>query len=153
MDHSVQGDPSPRGLGWVDLDLGCSKGRWAVVQLRCCPSKTVEHPKSKSTQTQAREEMGHPVHCMQCSMWSLIQIRPLVSPTVPILGGRPATSAARVPRAVPVAAALRQGRHLEGLRGHRRAHDQAGSDTGHQVEPQSLLIQKVAVLMVLWDCL
>ena len=36
-----QGDPSPRGLGWVDLDLGCSTGCWAVLQLRCCPSKTV----------------------------------------------------------------------------------------------------------------
>ena len=37
-------------LGWVDLDLGCSTGRWAGLQLRCCQSKTVEHPKSKSTQ-------------------------------------------------------------------------------------------------------
>ena len=26
-------------LGWVDLDFGCSTGRWAVLQLRCCPSK------------------------------------------------------------------------------------------------------------------
>ena len=39
-------------LGWVDLDLGCSTStdRWAVLQLLCYPSKTVEHPKSKSTQ-------------------------------------------------------------------------------------------------------
>ena len=37
-------------LGWVDFDLGCSTARWAVLQLLCCPSKTVEHPKSKSTQ-------------------------------------------------------------------------------------------------------
>ena len=36
-------------LGWVD-SLGCSTGRWAVLQLRCCPIKTVEHTKSKSTQ-------------------------------------------------------------------------------------------------------
>ena len=40
-------------LGWVDLDLGCSTGRWAVLQLWCCPSKTVEHPKSKSTQARS----------------------------------------------------------------------------------------------------
>ena len=37
-------------LGWVDFNLGCSTGRWAVLQLQSCPSKTVEHPKSKSTQ-------------------------------------------------------------------------------------------------------
>ena len=37
-------------LGWVDFDLGCSTGHWAVLQLRCCPSKTVEHLKFKSTQ-------------------------------------------------------------------------------------------------------
>ena len=29
-------------LGWVDFDLGCSTGHWAGLQLRCCPSKTVE---------------------------------------------------------------------------------------------------------------
>ena len=43
-----------RDLGWVDLDLGCLTGRWAVLQLWCCPSKTVEHPKSKSTQPSPR---------------------------------------------------------------------------------------------------
>ena len=41
-------------LGWVDLDLGCSTGRWAVLQLWCCPSKTVEHPKSKSNRSARR---------------------------------------------------------------------------------------------------
>ena len=72
--HYVQGGPAGRGilfvvkskssatvyrvthlladLGWVDLDLGCSTGRWAVLQLWCCPSKTVEHPKSRSKSTQ-----------------------------------------------------------------------------------------------------
>ena len=30
----VQGDTSPHGLGWVDLDLECSTGRWAVLQLQ-----------------------------------------------------------------------------------------------------------------------
>ena len=40
-------------LGWVDFDLGCSTGHWAVLQLWCCPSKTVEHPKSKSTQSRS----------------------------------------------------------------------------------------------------
>ena len=46
-------------LGRVDLDLGCSTGRWAVLQLRCCPSKTVEHPKSKSTQPSPRGDGSH----------------------------------------------------------------------------------------------
>ena len=39
---------------WVGLtsiwDVPQAAGQWAVLQLRCCPSKTVEHPKSKSTQ-------------------------------------------------------------------------------------------------------
>ena len=44
-------------LGWVDLDLGCSTGRWAVLHLWCCPSKTVEHPKSKSTQPRSARRL------------------------------------------------------------------------------------------------
>ena len=35
-------------LGWVGFDMGFSTGRWAVLQMWCCPSKTVEHPKPKS---------------------------------------------------------------------------------------------------------
>ena len=34
--------------------MNWSTGRWAVLQLWCCPSKTVEHPKSKSTQPSPR---------------------------------------------------------------------------------------------------
>ena len=41
-------------LGRVDFDLGFPTGRWAVLQLWYCPSKTVEHPKSKSTQPSQR---------------------------------------------------------------------------------------------------
>ena len=36
-------------LGWVDLDLGSSPGWWAATVATYCPSRMVEHPKSKST--------------------------------------------------------------------------------------------------------
>ena len=45
-------------------------------------------------------------------------------PTVPVLGGRSPAGAARVPREVPVAPALRRGRHREGLRGQGRTNAQ-----------------------------
>ena len=37
-------------LGWVDFDLGSSPGWWAATVATYCPSRMVEHPKSKSTQ-------------------------------------------------------------------------------------------------------
>ena len=37
-------------VGWVDLDLGSSPGWWAATVATYCPSRTVEHSKSKSTQ-------------------------------------------------------------------------------------------------------
>ena len=37
-------------LGWVDLDLESSPGWWAATVASYCPSRMVEHPKSKSTQ-------------------------------------------------------------------------------------------------------
>ena len=37
-------------LGWVNLDLGSSPGWWAATVATYCPSRMVEHPKSKSTQ-------------------------------------------------------------------------------------------------------
>ena len=37
-------------LGWVDLDLGSSPGWWAASVATYCPSRMVEHSKSKSTQ-------------------------------------------------------------------------------------------------------
>ena len=37
-------------LGWVDFDLGSSPGWWAATVASYCPSRMVEHPKSKSTQ-------------------------------------------------------------------------------------------------------
>ena len=33
--------------GWVDLDLGSSPSRWADIVATYCPSRMVEHPKSK----------------------------------------------------------------------------------------------------------
>ena len=50
MTSYIQGDPSPRGLGWVDLDLGCSTV--LLGQHRSCSTaqRPVEHPKSESTQ-------------------------------------------------------------------------------------------------------
>ena len=47
---SVQGVPCPRRLGFVDLDLGSSPGCWAATVATYCPSRMVEHSKSKSTQ-------------------------------------------------------------------------------------------------------
>ena len=37
-------------LGWVDLNLGSSPGWWAATVATYCPSRMVEHPKSKSTE-------------------------------------------------------------------------------------------------------
>ena len=37
-------------LGWVDFDLGSSPGWWAATVATYCPSKVVEHPKSKSSE-------------------------------------------------------------------------------------------------------
>ena len=37
-------------LGWVDLDLGSSPRWWAAAVATYCPSRMVEHSKSKSTQ-------------------------------------------------------------------------------------------------------
>ena len=45
----LQGVPCPRGLGFDDLDLGSSPGWWAATVATYCPSRMVEHPKSKST--------------------------------------------------------------------------------------------------------
>ena len=44
------GVPCPRGLGFFDLDLGSSPGWWAATVATYCPSRMVEHSKSKSTQ-------------------------------------------------------------------------------------------------------
>ena len=37
-------------LGCVDLDLGSSPGWWAAFVATYCPSRAVEHARSKSTQ-------------------------------------------------------------------------------------------------------
>ena len=37
-------------LSWIDLDLGSSLGWWAAAVATYCPSRVVEHAKSKSTQ-------------------------------------------------------------------------------------------------------
>ena len=46
----IQGDPSPRGLVWVDLDLGCSTVLHGQHHSCSTAQRPVEHPKSKSTQ-------------------------------------------------------------------------------------------------------
>ena len=48
-------------LGWVDLDLGSSSSRSAATVATYCPSRVVEHPKSKSTKPSPR---GHGTPCM-----------------------------------------------------------------------------------------
>ena len=46
----LQGDSGGRIPRFVDLDLGSSPGWWAATVATYCPSRMVEHPKSKSTQ-------------------------------------------------------------------------------------------------------
>ena len=46
--NSVQGVPCPRGLGFVDLDLGSSPSWWAAIVATYCQSRMLQHPKSKS---------------------------------------------------------------------------------------------------------
>ena len=43
-------------MGWVDLNLGSSPGWWAATVATYCPSRVVDHPKSKSTTPSLR---GH----------------------------------------------------------------------------------------------
>ena len=47
--HTYRVRHLPGCLGWVDLDLGSSPGWWAATVAIYCPSRMVEHPKSKST--------------------------------------------------------------------------------------------------------
>ena len=46
----IQGGAGGLSVGWVDLDLGSSPGWWAATVATYCPSRMVEHSKSKSTQ-------------------------------------------------------------------------------------------------------
>ena len=46
----VQGDSGARVPRFVDLDLESFPGWWAAIVATYCPSRMVEHPKSKSTQ-------------------------------------------------------------------------------------------------------
>ena len=58
-------------LGWVDLDLGSSPGWWAATVATFCPSRVVEHPKSKSTKPSLR---GHGTPCTHLFISSFILI-------------------------------------------------------------------------------
>ena len=51
-------------LGWVDLDLGSSPGWWAAIVASYCPSRVVEHPKSKSTKPRY-STISHPVDLIE----------------------------------------------------------------------------------------
>ena len=88
---TVQGGASGRTVGWVDSELGSSPDWWAATVATYCPSRMVEHPKSKSTlpncrtrcptlyktfmlwrnflfkslQTVFRDQIDHPVDCEQ----------------------------------------------------------------------------------------
>jgi len=56
-------------LGWVDLDLGSSPGWWAATVATYCPSRVVEHSKSKSTKPSPR---AHGTPCTvhgRCLVW------------------------------------------------------------------------------------
>ena len=56
-------------LGWVDLDLGSSPGWWATTVATYCPSRVVEHPKSKSTKPSPR---GHGTPCKVKSLACMV---------------------------------------------------------------------------------
>ena len=44
-------------LGWVDMDFRSSLGWRAVIVAIYCPSRMVEHPRSKSTQSRSMTTM------------------------------------------------------------------------------------------------
>ena len=48
-------------VGWVDLDMGSSPGWWAAGVATYCPSRVVDHSKSKSTKPSPR---AHGTPCM-----------------------------------------------------------------------------------------
>ena len=50
----VQGDSGGQIPRFVDLDFGSSLGWWAATVAIYCPSRMVEHLKSKSTQPSRR---------------------------------------------------------------------------------------------------
>ena len=66
--HDIQGDSGGLRLGWVDLDLGSSPGWWAATVVTYCPSRMVEHPKSKSTQP-SRRPPESPCTTMRQNTW------------------------------------------------------------------------------------
>ena len=57
---NIQRDPGGLAQGFVDLDLRSSPGWWAATVATYCPSRMVEHPKSKSTKPSPR---GHGTPC------------------------------------------------------------------------------------------
>ena len=57
---TIQGDSGGRIPRFVDLDFGSSPGWWAAAVATYCPSRMVEHPKSKSTKPSLR---GHGTPC------------------------------------------------------------------------------------------
>ena len=63
--HTVWGVASCEGLGWVDLDLGSSPGWWADIVATYCPSRMVEHPKSKSTQPSPSPDAPDCIFCLR----------------------------------------------------------------------------------------
>ena len=60
-DHTYRASHVLVDLGWIDLDLGKSPNWWAATVATYCPSRVVEHPKSKSTKASLR---GHGTPCI-----------------------------------------------------------------------------------------
>ena len=59
----------PGYLGWVDLNLWTSPGWFAATVATYCPNRSVEHPKSKSTQPRypgRRRTLYNPLCSPQC---------------------------------------------------------------------------------------
>ena len=67
-------------LGWVDLDLGSSPGWWAATVATYCPSRMVEHSKSKSTQPSCQTTSPTLYVCVQLSYFSAVAAIPSTSP-------------------------------------------------------------------------
>ena len=74
----IQGGASGRTVGWVDSELGSSPGWWAATVATYCPSRMVEHSKSKSIPTQPYDQMPHPVKPFQNLYWTCGEDYPFI---------------------------------------------------------------------------
>ena len=68
----LQRDPGSLAQGFVDLDLWSSPGWWAATVATYCPSRMVEHPKSKSTKPCARPPGSRCTCTSKCGTFTYI---------------------------------------------------------------------------------